>query len=108
MVSFGFEDGRYVCISIETRKEKGEAYSALKGFFRQFELTYIFADERDLARLRTNYRQGEDAYLYRLRGTPEQAQAIFLDYVRRANSLHERPEGYNALTINCTPNIRAD
>src|SRR5262249_16653468 len=40
MLSFGFDGGDYVCFSIETRKEKGEAYSAIKGFFRQFELTY--------------------------------------------------------------------
>ncbi|NQT85216.1 DUF4105 domain-containing protein, partial [bacterium] len=47
MMSFGFDDGSHVCFSIETRKEKGEEYSALKGFFRQFELTYVVADERD-------------------------------------------------------------
>jgi hypothetical protein len=106
MVSFGFDSGDYVCISIETRKEKGEGYSALKGLFRQFELTYIIADERDLVRLRTNYRQGEDAYLYRARMTPEQSRTLFRDYLRRANQLRERPEWYNALTDNCTTAIR--
>ncbi|HTL54519.1 MAG TPA: DUF4105 domain-containing protein, partial [Candidatus Limnocylindrales bacterium] len=64
MLSFGFAGGDYVCFSIETRKEKGEAYSAIKGFFRQFELTYVIGDERDLVRLRTNFR-GEQVYLYR-------------------------------------------
>ena len=53
--SFGFDGGDYVCISIETRKEVGENYSALRGFFRQFELTYVVADERDLVRLRTDF-----------------------------------------------------
>ena len=106
MVSFGFDGGDYVCMSIETRKEKGEGYSAVKGLFRQFELTYIIADERDLVRLRTNYRQGEDAYLYRARMTPEQSRTLFLDYLRRANELRERPEWYNALTDNCTTAIR--
>jgi Domain of unknown function (DUF4105) len=106
MVSFGFTNGDYVCFSIETRKEKGEDYSAVKGLFRQFELTYIIADERDLVRLRTNYRQGEEACLYRLQATPEQAQKLFLDYLRRANELHERAEWYNALTENCTTAIR--
>ena len=89
MVSFGFLNGDYVCFSIETRKEKGEAYSAVKGLFRQFELTYIIADERDLVRLRTNYRQGEEACLYRVRMTPEQGRTLFLDYLRRANALRE-------------------
>jgi hypothetical protein len=106
MVSFGFESGDYVCISIETRKEKHEEYSAVKGFFRQFELTYVIADERDLVRLRTNYRKGEEAYLYRLQSRPEGLRKVFLDYLRSANSLRERPEWYNALTSNCTSNIR--
>ena len=106
MVSFGFLNGDYVCFSIETRKEKGEDYSAMKGFFRQFELTYVIADERDLVRLRTNYRQGEEACLYRVRMTPEQARTLFLDYLERANALRERPEWYNALTDNCTTAIR--
>ena len=106
MMSFGFEGGDYVCFSIETRKEKGEGYSALKGLFRQFELTYVVADERDVIRLRTNYRQGEETYLYRLQGLPERARLLFLDCLRRVNSLHERPEWYNALTDNCTTGIR--
>ena len=92
MVSFGFRNGGYVCFSIETRKEKGEDYSAVKGLFRQFELTYIIADERDLVRLRTNYRQGELACLYRVRMTPEQGRMFFLDYLKRANTLRGQPE----------------
>jgi len=106
MVSFGFESGDYVCFSIETRKEKGEGYSAIKGLFRQFEVTYVVADERDLVRLRTNYRKGEDAYLFRLQGTREQARQFFLDYVNKMNSLHAQPKWYNAVTGNCTTAIR--
>ncbi len=106
MVSFGFTNGDYVCFSIETRKEKGEDYSAVKGLFRQFELTYIVADERDLVRLRTNYRIGEEACLYRLQETPEQGRKLFLDYLRRVNELHEHAEWYNAVSDNCTTGIR--
>ncbi|MDX2480817.1 MAG: DUF4105 domain-containing protein [Desulfuromusa sp.] len=65
MMSFGFEDESHLCFSIETRKEVGEEYSAVKGFFKQFELTYVVADERDIVRLRTNYRKNEDVYLSR-------------------------------------------
>ena len=107
MISFGFTSGDYVCFSIETRKKKGENYSALKGFFRQFELAYIIADERDLVRLRTNYRQGEEACLYRLQVTTDQGRKLFLDYLHRANELRDRAEWYNALTDNCTTGIRA-
>jgi hypothetical protein len=106
MVSFGFEGGDYVCFSVETRKAKGEGYSAIKGLFRQFELIYLVGDERDLVRLRTNYRQGEDAYLYRLRSSPERVRADFLNYVRRVNELHQRPEWYNAISQNCTTSLR--
>lgn len=102
MLSFGFEDGEYLCISIETRKEVGEEYSALKGFFRQFEMTYIAADERDVLKLRTNHRVGEDVYLYRIRAiTMGQIRAAFLNYIQRMNDLHDRAEWYNALTDNC-------
>jgi hypothetical protein len=106
MLSFGFEGDRYVCISIETRKEVGENYSAIKGFFKQFELTYIVADERDVVRLRTNYRRGEEVYLYRLNARPELVREVFLDYLKAINSLKVQPEWYNALTSNCTSNIR--
>jgi hypothetical protein len=106
MISFGFEGGDYLCFSIETRKEKGEAYSAVRGLFRQFELIYIVADERDVVRLRTNFRQGEDAYLYRLNASPAKVRTLFLDYLRRVNSLRQQPEWYSALTHNCTTGIR--
>jgi len=105
MMSFGFDGGDYVCFSIETRKEKGEAYSAIKGCFRQFELTYIIGDERDLVRLRTNFR-GEQVYLYRLNTDAATARLVLLDYLRQVNRLKDRPEWYNALTSNCTTNIR--
>jgi hypothetical protein len=105
MLSFDFGGGDHVCFSIEARKEKGEAYSAIRGFFRQYELTYIIADERDLIRLRTNFR-GEQVYLYRLNTDPALARLVFLDYLKQVNRLRDRPEWYNALTSNCTTNIR--
>lgn len=105
MMSFGFGDQGYVCISIETRKEQGESYSAIKGFFKQFELIYIVADERDLVRLRTNYR-GEKVYLYRLKSDPKIIREVFLDYFKQINRLVDKPGWYNALTQNCTTTIR--
>ncbi len=106
MLSFGFDENQYVCISIETRKEIGEDYSAIRGFFRQYELTYVVADERDLVRLRTNYRRNEEVYLYRTNAQPEVVREVFSDYLKSINSLKDRPEWYNALTSNCTSNIR--
>src|SRR5271154_6075571 len=105
IVSWDFDDGQHLAISIETRKEKGESYSALRGFFRQYELYYVVADERDLVGLRTNHR-GEQVYLFRLRATPAQARALLVDYLDEVNSLADHPEWYNALTQNCTTTIR--
>jgi len=105
MMSFGFEGGDYVCFSIETRKEKGENYSAIKGFFRQFELTYVIGDERDLVRLRTTYR-AEQVYLYRLNTDLAVVRLVFLDYLKQVNRLKDHPEWYNAVTANCTTMIR--
>jgi len=106
MVSFGFGEKDFVTFSIETRKEQGEEYSTLKGFFKQYELTYVVADERDLIRLRTDYRNPpEDVYLYRGHMTPENSQKFFMEYVRQINSLKENPEWYNTLTTNCTTDV---
>ena len=102
-VSFGFADGRHVAISVETRKERGESYSTLAGFFKQYELYYVVADERDLIRVRTNYRQPrEDVYLYRAQVPRENVRRLFLDYVREINELKDHPAFYNTLTTNCT------
>jgi hypothetical protein len=106
ILSFEFADGQFLAYSIETRKEIGETYSTIAGFFRQYELTYIAADERDVVRLRSNYRHGENVYLFHTRATPERARAILFQYLERANGLHNHPEWYNALTDNCTTNIR--
>ncbi len=104
IVSFDFgQDGR-ICFSIETRPEQGESYSALGGLYRQFELTYVVADERDVIRLRTNFRKNEDVYLYRLK-LPFIKQS-FLEYVQLVNELHQTPRWYNAITNNCTSAIR--
>jgi len=105
IISWDFEGSLPLAISIETRKKKGQEYSAVKGFFRQYEIIYVAADERDVVRLRTNYRD-EQVYLYRLKVTPERAKALLLDYVAAMNTLVETPEFYNALVDNCTTSIR--
>lgn len=100
MLSFGFGKAGYLCFSIETRREKGEEYSSVRGFFKQYEMTYVAADERDAVRLRTNYR-GEQVYLYRLKAEPGLRRAIFLDYLRAMNDLRARPRWYGVVTNNC-------
>jgi uncharacterized protein DUF4105 len=106
MVSFDFGGKEHLAVSIETRKEKGESYSTLAGFFRQYELYYVVADERDVIRVRTTYRQPqEDVYIYRTRAPLKNIRLIFLDYVKTMDELHVRPDYYNTLTTNCTTSI---
>ncbi len=107
IVSFNFGDKDYLAVSIEARKELNEGYSTIKGFFRQYELTYIVADERDVIRLRTNYRKNppEDVYLYRVLPNKENVRRLFLEYIRKINELHEKPAFYNTLLDNCTTAI---
>jgi hypothetical protein len=105
IVSFQFGPTDHVAISVETRMAQGQTYSTVRGFFKQFELTYIVADERDVIRVRTNYRH-EQLYLYRTSIKPDRARRLFLNYLRSVNALHERPQFYNALTDNCTTNVR--
>jgi hypothetical protein len=106
-VSFAFAGGDHLAISIETRKEKGQGYSTIKGFFRQYELYYVVADERDVIRLRTNYRHDppEDVYVYPVQGPIADGRRTLLEYLNKINALKTQPEFYNTLTDNCTTNI---
>lgn len=101
LVSFGFGDGRHLAFSIEIRKQRGETYSALGGFFRKFETSLIAADERDIVRLRSNVRR-EDVVLYRVALSQPAMRSLFLAYLAEAESLRRRPRWYNTATANCT------
>jgi Domain of unknown function (DUF4105) len=105
ILSFQFGDNQHIAFSIEARYKAGQTYSAILGFFRQYELIFVVADERDVIRLRTNYRKDEEVRLYRGSMGPEQARAIFLTYVHYLNQLKDRPEWYNAATRNCTTTL---
>ncbi|MCD9029037.1 DUF4105 domain-containing protein [Luteimonas sp. BDR2-5] len=101
LVSFGFDDGQRVVFSIEIRKERDEHFSAIGGFFREFEAVLIAADERDIIRTRSNAR-GEQVYLYALDLDRAHLRALFLGYVGEADDLLRAPRFYNSLTSNCT------
>lgn len=103
-LSFVFDDAPPLSVSIETRPEKGQGYDPLASMFKQYELIYVVGEERDLVRVRTDYRN-EDVYLYRLRVSPEAARALFMEYLRRINELADKPEFYHLLSNSCTVNI---
>ncbi len=107
IVSFQFGGDDYVAASIEARYQAGQSYSPIRSFFRQFTIVYVLANERDLIRLRTNYRSGEDVYLYHMVASPEWARLLFLQYLQQANDLRDHPRWFNAATDNCTTNMFA-
>lgn len=101
LVSFGFDDGEHVAFSVEIRRESHEHFSELGGFFKQFELSIIASDERDVVRVRSNVRD-EDLWLYRINLSPANARKLFRSFVLQANQLAERPRFYHTVTGNCT------
>ena len=104
MLSFGFRGGERVAVSAETRLEKGEPQTAIRGLFKQYELIYVLADENDMIRLRTDFR-GEDVYVYKTTSTPAEARLLFLDIIEKVNDIHRRPQFYNTFTGNCTTSL---
>ncbi|WP_271180540.1 Lnb N-terminal periplasmic domain-containing protein [Ancylobacter defluvii] len=101
LIGFSFADGQRVVFSAEIRRERGEEFSEIGGFFKQFELVLIAADERDIIRLRTNARR-ETVSLFPLELTREQRRALFLSFAELGNELARQPRFYQTVTTNCT------
>ena len=104
LVSFGFKGDKYIAVSVEIRKEVGEHFSATKGLLRQYELMYVLADERDVIKLRSNYRK-DQVFLYPIDAGKDKIREMFVDMITRGKRLQTHPEFYNTLTSTCTTNI---
>src|SRR5262249_48032167 len=104
LVSFGFDDGQFLVLSVEARLQPWQSYSPLRGICRSYELIYVLGDELDIIRLRTNIRR-ERVYLYRVRMPREEVRQLLVDYVARVARLEEQPEWYNSIISNCTTNL---
>ncbi|TVP54070.1 MAG: DUF4105 domain-containing protein [Gemmatimonadales bacterium] len=104
MVSFQFAGGRYVVISVEIRRQEGEVYSPLGGAFRQYELMYVVADERDAIGLRTLV-HGDPTWVIPMNAGPEASRAFFMDMVERVNELHQQPAWYNTIFASCASSL---
>ena len=103
-VSFCFNDEDYVAISVEIRKKVGQTFSAFGGLFNRNELMYVISDERDIIKLRSNYRNNK-VYVYPVKVSKEKIQDLFVDMVKRAKKLKEKPEFFNTVLSACTTNI---
>lgn len=104
LLTFGFEDGSYVSISVEIRKEKGEKYHPITGMLNKFELMYVIADEKDVINLRTNYRN-DTVYLYPIKISKESLDDLFLLMLKETNNLKYEPKFYHTLFSTCTTNL---
>lgn len=104
MVSFEFKGERFLVMSVEIRREVGEEYHPIGGMFRQFELYYVVADERDALALRTHVHK-DPTWLIPMNAGPEKTGEFFLDMVRRANELHAEAQWYNSITSSCASNL---
>ena len=106
ILSFQFEDGRRLACSIEVRREKGERYHPIKGLFREYELIYVWATERDVIGVRTRCRKYSETHLFKavVLG-PGNERRMLESYLKRTNDLATNPEWYNTITNTCTTNI---
>lgn len=101
LVSFDFSDQKHLVFSIEIRKEKGEEFSAVGGFFRKYELSLVASDEKDIVYTRSNVRH-EQVYLFPIKMPADQRKALFIEYLHKADELRAEAKWYNTLTSNCT------
>jgi hypothetical protein len=99
---FDFNSDGRICVSIEVRYRKGQNYSILRSLYRQQELIFVVAEERDIILRRTKYGRDQEAYLYRFHASTEELRTAFLDYIEAIDSLHETPRWYHGLCANCT------
>lgn len=100
-LTFGWEDGRHLAVSVEVRRERGETFHPLRGLYRRYELMYVVGDEEDLIGLRARHR-GHSVYLYPVVSSPTRVRMMFLHMLDRCNALRDRPEFYHTILNNCT------
>ena len=106
IMSFEMSDGTRLACSIEVRRERGERYHPVKGLFRQYELIYVWATERDVIGVRTRCRKRSVTHLFEavVLG-PGNERRMLESYLKRTNKLSQSPEWYNTITNTCTTNI---
>lgn len=103
-LSFGFSNGDYVSFSIETRRKSHQQFSVWKGFFYNYDIIYVVADEQDLIGTRVNLRN-EQVYIYPLNLDKPLITELFINYMDKINSLKENDEKYHSMWNNCTTSI---
>jgi hypothetical protein len=101
MFSFGFNDGSYLAVSVEARKEKGEDYSITRGLLREMEIVYIWGTEEDLIKRRVLWLD-HPLYLYRINVNTNVIRNIFLEMVEETDRILAKPQFYHSIKNTCT------
>jgi hypothetical protein len=98
------EPERWLGLSVETRREAGEKYSIVRGLLREFEVTHIWATERDLVTRRVELLD-YPLTRYHVEVPDEYLGRIFLQFLRETAALATTPRWYNTLMTNCTSSL---
>lgn len=101
LLLFEFEGDRLLGLTIEARREQGEDYSALRGIFNAFELSYIWASARDLL-IRRAVMLDHEVFIYPVDITDAQERILLMRLLERTHALETQPRYYNTVTSNCT------
>ncbi len=107
ILSFGFKGGDYLCVSVETRLKKDQPQTGLMGLYNQYGIIYVLSDEKDVLRLRTNFRN-EEVYMYQVKAKKEMIRSLFVSILQKVNRLNTHPEFYNVLKENCLTSLLMD
>ena len=99
-MTFVLNDGRELGVSIEARRERGEAFSIQGGLLGQFELIYVLATPEDLLGIRRINQ--EKVHVYPIKETKQKAQEMFLLIANEVEVLSKEPELYHLFFKNCT------
>lgn len=99
-----YGDVRHLGLSVETRRELDETYSIVGGMLRTFELTHIWATERDLVRRRVEYLD-YPLTRYRLVIPPAARASVFRKLVQETAALSTTPRWYHTALENCTSSL---
>ena len=101
-----YGDTRWLGLSVETRRELGEKYSIVRGVLHGFELTHIWATERDLVRRRVEYLD-YPLTRYRIDIPVEYVRLLFQQMTAETHALATHPRWYNTVRTNCTSSLIA-
>ncbi|WP_419190828.1 DUF4105 domain-containing protein [Saltatorellus ferox] len=104
MVSFRFAEGPNLALSVEARREVGEAYSVVRALFRQYELIYVIGNEEDLLGSRL-FARGDALYLHPVVADVAVVRSFLVDLLMTAAELHGTPRWYHTLRSNCTTSL---